>query len=168
MIDKKLVFNIVLGIALVFSIISCFTFFMEFITTIQLKDIQFNSSTSLLSWGSSFVGLLVGYGIPMILSILSLVFLFVSHFKQNDKLKKAAFALIGVTALAMLILSIFAWFVIGTLLRVDTVAVSFIYTLMYGMKTHAITAAASFGILFACLFIHYKQKQKNINNVENN
>lgn len=168
MIDKKLVFNIVLGIALVFAIISCFTFFMEFITTIQLKDIQFDSSTSLLSWGNSFVGLLVGYGIPMILSILALVFLFVSHFKQNDKLKKAAFALIGVTALAMLILSIFAWFVIGTYLRVDNVSVSFIYTLMYGLKAHAITAAASFGILFACLLIHHKQKQKNINNIENN
>lgn len=168
MIDKKLVFNIVLGIALVFAIISCFTFFMEFITTIQLKDIQFEYNSSLLSRGSSFVGLLVGYGIPMILSVLALVFLFVSHFKQNDKLKKAAFALIGVTALAMLILSIFAWFVMGTYLRVDSVIVSFIYTLMYGLKAHAITAAASFGILFACLLIHHKQKQKNINNIENN
>ena len=160
MLDKKQVLNVVFGVALVLAIISCFTFFMEFVNTIQIKDLTGELNYPFFN-PHTWVSLVLGYGIPMILSILALVFYFVSHLKQNEKLKKVALILIAVTFIAMLILSIFSWFIMNDLSsRIDTVTTSFVYTLMYEIKIHAITAAASFAVLFGCLIIHAKTKNQ--------
>ena len=162
MLDKKQVLNVVFGVALVLAIISCFTFFMEFVNMLQLKDMNLSYDTfgTLYTTLPIWRGFVIMTAIAMVISVVAITLFAISHFKQNAKLKKVATVLIGATAITMLITSIFAYFVLGNNPTINSVSGSFLYTLMYGIKVHAITAAASFAVLFGCLIIHTKTKNK--------
>ena len=163
MLDKKQVLNVVFGVALVLAIISCFTFLTEFVNMLQLKDVHIDGNNTIAStyWAfpiwRSFVILTA---IAMVISVVAITLFAISHCKQNAKLKKVATVLIGATAITMLAVSIFAYFALGINPNIHTITGSFFYTLMYEIKFHAITAAASFAVLFGCLIIHAKTKNQ--------
>ena len=152
MIDKKQVLSIVFGVALASCIVAIFTLFMNCVDYITLCD-----DWDYYNFSAVWLKFALCYGVPMIFGILTLILLAIGHFKQKSCCKKTGTILALITAILLLIVSIGAGFLFGSISSIE-------YTLIYTLKSVAITGCASFATLYACIILHNKNKAKNNEN----
>ena len=160
MLNKKSILNISLATALVFCVVSCFTFLMEGINLSQLVG---NKVDGIYSFDISGCTLWIAfYWTAFSLSLISLVFVVLRFFIHKKWLNILSDVLVGVTIVTLFVfVCIFYndkwWREYYSYWVIEPEN----YMLGYTFKGQTITAVASFAVVFVCLMTNDFYKVKN-------